>query len=202
MLVVPNCWDVGTWGWLERKIESLFYEWTHLYMDLADIMVNLPYKWTFLSDWSKYIFIYASGILPSPEWILEEERRHWNLKVEKMAINLPSRKIKEDFSFREELFYIISNKLYKCLRICILWFCLPSLVGWAFIDEIKFGFSDVSRACKAYLLGWHVLLGKVLHCFSLWEQGFSKLFYLSPSPPPSLPFPPLVGSFRARLEPQ
>ena len=26
------------------------------------------------------IFIYA-GILPSPEWILEEERRHWNLKV-------------------------------------------------------------------------------------------------------------------------
>ena len=66
------------------------------------------------------IFIYASGILPSPEWILEEERRHWNLKVKKMAINLPSRKIKEDFSFREELFYIISNKLYKCLRICIL----------------------------------------------------------------------------------
>ena len=70
-------------------------------MDLADIMVNLPYKWTFLSDWSKYIFIYASGILPSPEWILEEERRHWNLSVKKMAINLPSRKIKEDFSFRE-----------------------------------------------------------------------------------------------------
>ena len=59
MLVVPNCWDVGTWGWLERKIESLFYEWTHLYMDLADVMVNLPYKWTFLSDWSKYIFIYV-----------------------------------------------------------------------------------------------------------------------------------------------
>ena len=47
MLVVPNCWDVGTWGWLERKIESLFYEWTHLYMDLEDIMVILPYKWTF-----------------------------------------------------------------------------------------------------------------------------------------------------------
>ena len=140
------------------------------------------------------IFINAFGILPSPEWILEEERRHWNLKVEKMVINLASQKIKEDFSFREELFYIISNKLYKCLRICILWFCLPSLVGWAFIDEIKFGFSDVSRACKAYLLGWHVLLGKVLHCFSLWEQGFSKLFYL---PPPSLPFPPCnlgVGS--------
>ena len=66
------------------------------------------------------IFIYASGILLSPEWILEEERRHWNLKVENMAINLPSRKIKEDFSFREELFYIISNKLYKCLRTCIL----------------------------------------------------------------------------------
>ena len=33
-------------------------------------------------------FIYASGILPSPEWILEEERRHWNLKVEKIAINM------------------------------------------------------------------------------------------------------------------
>ena len=66
------------------------------------------------------IFTYASGILPSAEWILEEERRHWNLKVEKMVINLPSQKIKEDFSFREELFYIISNKLYKCLRICIL----------------------------------------------------------------------------------
>ena len=49
MLVVPNCWDVGTWGWLERKIESLFYEWTHLYMDLEDIMVILPYKWTFSS---------------------------------------------------------------------------------------------------------------------------------------------------------
>ena len=65
------------------------------------------------------IFIYAFGILPSPEWILEEERRHWNLKVEKMVINLPSQKIKEDFSFREELFYIISNKLYKCLRTCI-----------------------------------------------------------------------------------
>ena len=129
------------------------------------------------------IFTYASGILPSAEWILEEERRHWNLKVEKMVINLSSQKIKEDFSFREELFYIISNKLYKCLRTCILWFCLPSLVGWAFIDEIKFGFSDVSRACKAYLLGWHVLLGKVLHCFSLWEQGFSKLFYLPPLPP-------------------
>ena len=46
MLVVPNCWDVGTWGWLERKIESLFYEWTHLYMDLEDNMVILPYKWT------------------------------------------------------------------------------------------------------------------------------------------------------------
>ena len=51
------------------------------------------------------IFIYASGILQSLEWILEEERRHWNLKVENMAINLPSpqqpnvsRKIKEDFS--------------------------------------------------------------------------------------------------------
>ena len=58
-------------------------------MDLADIMVNLPYKWTFLSDWSKYIFIYASGILPSPEWILEEERRHWNLKVEKMQSTYP-----------------------------------------------------------------------------------------------------------------
>ena len=55
------------------------------------------------------IFVYAIGILPSPEWILEEERRHWNLKVEKMAINLPSWKIKEDFSLREELFYIISN---------------------------------------------------------------------------------------------
>ena len=27
------------------------------------------------------IFINAFGILPSPEWILEEERRHWNLKV-------------------------------------------------------------------------------------------------------------------------
>ena len=80
MLVVPNCWDVGTWGWLERKIESLFYEWTHLYMDLEDIMVTLPYKWTF--------FINAFGILPSPEWILEEERRHWNLKVEKIAINM------------------------------------------------------------------------------------------------------------------
>ena len=49
MLVVPNCWDVGTWGWLERKIESLFYEWTHLYMDLEDIMVISPYKWTILS---------------------------------------------------------------------------------------------------------------------------------------------------------
>ena len=49
MLVVPNCWDVGTGGWLERKIESLFYEWTHLYMDLEDIMVILPYKWTFSS---------------------------------------------------------------------------------------------------------------------------------------------------------
>lgn len=34
------------------------------------------------------IFIFSSGILPSPEWILEEERRHWNLKVEKMAINM------------------------------------------------------------------------------------------------------------------
>ena len=34
------------------------------------------------------IFTYASGILPSPEWILEEERRHWNLKVEKIAINM------------------------------------------------------------------------------------------------------------------
>lgn len=34
------------------------------------------------------IFIYAFGILPSPEWILEEERRHWNLKVEKIAINM------------------------------------------------------------------------------------------------------------------
>ena len=33
-------------------------------------------------------FIYAFGILPSPEWILEEERRHWNLKVEKIAINM------------------------------------------------------------------------------------------------------------------
>ena len=34
------------------------------------------------------IFIYAFGILPSPEWILEEERRHWNLKVKKIAINM------------------------------------------------------------------------------------------------------------------
>ena len=34
------------------------------------------------------IFIYASGILQSLEWILEEERRHWNLKVEKIAINM------------------------------------------------------------------------------------------------------------------
>ena len=34
------------------------------------------------------IFVYAIGILPSPEWILEEERRHWNLKVEKIAINM------------------------------------------------------------------------------------------------------------------
>ena len=34
------------------------------------------------------IFIYASGILPSAEWILEEERRHWNLKVEKIVINM------------------------------------------------------------------------------------------------------------------
>ena len=49
MLVVPNSWDVGTWGWLERKIESLFYKWTHLYMDLEDIMVISPYKWTILS---------------------------------------------------------------------------------------------------------------------------------------------------------
>ena len=46
MLVVPNYWDVGTWGWLQRKKEFLFYEWTHFFMDLEDIMV---------------IFIYGSG---------------------------------------------------------------------------------------------------------------------------------------------
>ena len=34
------------------------------------------------------IFINAFGILPSPEWIMEEERRHWNLKVEQIAINM------------------------------------------------------------------------------------------------------------------
>ena len=46
MLVVPNYWDVGTWGWLQRKKEFLFYEWTHLFLDLEHIMV---------------IFIFESG---------------------------------------------------------------------------------------------------------------------------------------------
>ena len=132
-------------------------------------------------------------------WILElslwwkngkEENGTIKNSIKKME-HYPHRRLRKTSALHrriKELFCIMFKK--NCAYVfCILWFCLPSLVGWTFIDEVKFGFSDVSRACKAYLLGWHVLLGKVLHCFSLWEQGFSKLFYLSPPPLPSLSRP-------------
>ena len=55
-----------------------------------DTLINGPrgYYGHFALQMEMEIFIYASGILPSPEWILEEERRHWNLKVEKIVINM------------------------------------------------------------------------------------------------------------------
>ena len=104
MLVVPNCWDVGTWGWLERKIESLF-----LWMDTL-IYGPRGYYGHFALQMDN--FIYAFGILPSPEWILEEERRHWNLKVENIAINMWRRIINSSRNYN--VYFLVMYKIMKC----------------------------------------------------------------------------------------
>ena len=51
------------------------------------------------------------------------------------------------------------------MRFCILvdFFNPPEQVSLHSCKK-KLGFSDVSWACIAYLVDWHVLLGKVLHC--------------------------------------
>ena len=107
MLVVPNCWDVGTWGWLERKIEILFYEWTHLFSLIVSpwhvSSTKLLGHWNLRMAWKEngnfvlwmdtliYWFRRYYGHLAlqmdiftmdlkisSPEWNLGEVRKHWN----------------------------------------------------------------------------------------------------------------------------
>ena len=103
MLVVPNCWDVGTWEWVERNIESVFYEWTHLYMDLEDIMVILPYNGHFyLRIWNLTITRMDFG----------RRKKTLEFESEKIAINMWRRIINSSRNYI--VYFLVMYKIMKC----------------------------------------------------------------------------------------